>query len=290
MTEERKLTFSSDSEKTDSEERKALRVKQVQTEKAPVPAVFTPPTDIVFLPSKGLIYPRESALFKLESIEVKQMTAAEEDILTSRYLLRTGKAIDMLIKNCIMNKSIDVGELLTGDKDAIMIGLRIGAYGFDYLVDIECPECSETTKNFNVDLTKLGVRELDPESLVEEGVNKFVVTLPSSTVIAVKMLTSNDEKQISEENDNVKKHINTKVDRLISLRHQRQILEVNGNADRQYINSYIKNMPARDSKALNKFVDDIKPEIKMEADFECVNCGYSGKEVIPINQSFFWPS
>jgi len=250
---------------------------------------FNPPTDIVFLPSKGLIYSKESSLYKAESIEVKQMTAAEEDILTSRFLLRTGKAIDMLIKNCIMDKSIDPGDLLSGDKDAIMIGLRIGAYGKEYLVDIECPECNETQKNFEIDLTSLKVKELDESKIAQEGMNKFEISLPSGNNVAVKILSSREEKEVSDENDNLKKHIQTKVDRLISIRHQKQIIELNGDTDRTKILQFVKTMPAKDSRALNKFLEDIRPEIKMESNFECVSCGYTGREVIQITQNFFWP-
>ena len=88
-------------------------------------AGFSVPRDYVMLPSKGRIYPTDSPLHNLEEIEVRHLTAADEDILTSRALLRSGKAIDTMLANVIMNKSINVNDFISGDKNAILTFLRI---------------------------------------------------------------------------------------------------------------------------------------------------------------------
>ena len=102
-------------------------------------AGFSVPRDYVMLPSKGRIYPQDSSLYNMEEIEVRHLTAADEDILTSRSLLRSGKAIDTMLSNVIMNKSVRVEDLISGDKNAILTFLRITGYGPEYEVEIDCP-------------------------------------------------------------------------------------------------------------------------------------------------------
>ena len=102
-------------------------------------AGFSVPRDYVMLPSKGRIYPADSPLYNLEEIEVRHLTAADEDILTSRALLRTGKAIDTMLSNVLMNKSINVDDFISGDKNAILTFLRITGYGPEYDVEVDCP-------------------------------------------------------------------------------------------------------------------------------------------------------
>ena len=123
-------------------------------------AGFTVPRDYVILPSKGRVYPVESPLYNMEEIEVRHLTAADEDILTSRALLRSGKAIDTLLDNVIINKSIRSEELVSGDKNAIMTFLRITGYGPEYNIEISCPGCGEDSKA-EFDLTQLNMNMLD---------------------------------------------------------------------------------------------------------------------------------
>ena len=123
-------------------------------------AGFSVPRDFVMLPSKGRIYPENSPLYNIEEIEVRHLTAADEDILTSRSLLRSGKAIDTLLDSVIVNKSIKAEELVSGDKNAIMTFLRITGYGPEYNVDLTCPGCNEDIKS-EFDLTQLTMNMLD---------------------------------------------------------------------------------------------------------------------------------
>ena len=86
------------------------------------------PTEVVDLPSKGLLYPKENPLSSGQ-IEVKYMTAKEEDILTSANLIKSGRVIEKLLESLIVDKSIKVDDILVGDKNAILIAARILAYG-----------------------------------------------------------------------------------------------------------------------------------------------------------------
>jgi len=97
------------------------------------------PTEVLSLPSKGLLYPKDSPLSK-GTIDVKYMTAKEEDILTSQNLIEQGVVIDRLLESVIVTPNVKLGDLLIGDKNAIMIGTRILGYGKDYPITIIEPD------------------------------------------------------------------------------------------------------------------------------------------------------
>jgi len=153
-------------------------------------AEFKIPTEIVTLPSKGLLYSKESPLSKGE-IEMRYMTAAHEDILTNANYIRQGTVIDKLLKALIVT-DIDYNELLVGDKNALLIAARILGYGKDYTIN-------HNGKEVTVDLTQLSEKIVD-ESLFKAGINEFTFTLPKSeNVVTFKVLTHGDEQKIDAE-------------------------------------------------------------------------------------------
>lgn len=250
-------------------------------------AGFTVPRDFVILPSKGRVYSPDSPLHNMEEIEVRHLTAADEDILTSRSLLRSGRAIDTLLDNVIINKSIKSEDLVSGDKNAIMTFLRITGYGPEYNVEISCPDCNEDIK-CEFDLTKLNMNMLDIDP-VAEGVNRFELTLPSGLIVHFKLLTSREEKIISDEQDKIKKMTNSPLDHNITTRLQHQIISVDGNEDKTYIQNFIKIMNVRDSRAFRKYFDNMEPDVIMKQEFSCPLCGHGGEVDIPVTVDFFWP-
>ena len=250
-------------------------------------AGFTVPRDYVILPSKGRVYPVESPLYNMEEIEVRHLTAADEDILTSRSLLRSGRAIDVLLDNVILNKSIKAEELVSGDKNAIMTFLRITGYGPEYGVELTCPGCGEDIKS-EFDLTQLNMNMLDVAP-VGEGLNRFEFKMPSGVIVHFKLLTSKEEKVISDEQDRIKKMTNSPLDHNITTRLQHQIISVDGNEDKTYIQNFINVMNVRDSRAFRKYFDSIEPDVIMKQDFNCPLCGHRGEVDIPITVDFFWP-
>jgi len=250
-------------------------------------AGFTVPRDYVILPSKGRVYSVESPLYNMEEIEVRHLTAADEDILTSRALLRSGKAIDTLLDNVIINKSIRSEELVSGDKNAIMTFLRITGYGPEYNIEISCPGCGEDSKA-EFDLTQLNMNMLDVNP-VGEGLNRFEFKMPSGTIIHFKFLTSKEEKIISDEQDRIKKMTNSPLDHNITLRLQHQLISIDGNEDPTYIQNYINVMNVRDSRAFRKYFDEVEPDVIMKQKFTCALCGHGEEVDIPVTVDFFWP-
>jgi hypothetical protein len=233
------------------------------------------PTEVVELPSKGLIYPKSSPLAS-GKIEMKYMTAREEDILTNQNYISNGTVIDKLMQSLIIT-DIDYNELIIGDKNAIMVAARILGYGKDYNFEYRGEE-------YNIDLSKLENKVLD-ESIFKEGVNEFSFTLPSTdALITFKLLTHGDEKAIDREVAGLKK-INKESSPDLSTRLKHMITSVNGDRDLKSIREFVDNyLLARDSRALREYIRKIQPDV----DLTFVTNG--GEEVaIPIGLSFFWP-
>ena len=244
------------------------------------------PTETIPLPTKGWFYPETNPLSSGE-IELKQMTAREEDILTSRALIKNGTVITELLKSCIVDKTIDVRKMLSGDRNAIMVALRITGYGPEYKVEVECPSCSEkSTQEF--DLIQLPIKRLtiDP---VREGENLFELQLPvSKKVIQFKFLTGADEEEISTAQER-KKKAGMQVDTLVTTRLAYSIMAIDGRVEKNEISKFIRNMPARDSLTLRKHMDKTEPGIEMKGYINCRLCGHNEEVQMPMGASFFWP-
>lgn len=235
------------------------------------------PTEMVELPSKGLLYPKGSALAE-GRIEMKYMTAKEEDILTNQNYLQQGVVIDKLLQSLIVTP-IDYSELLVGDKNAILIASRILGYGKDY-------EFEYGGELQSVDLSTLEPKELD-ESLFKSGENKFVFTTPATgTLLTFKLLTHADEQAIDQEVKGLKK-LNKDSSAELSTRLKRMITSVNGDAENKTIRDFVDNhFLVRDSRAFREYVKSVQPDVNLR--FYPEN-GPDGGVDIPIGVTFLWP-
>lgn len=245
------------------------------------------PTEVIELPSTGFFYPEENPLSS-GKVEIKYMTAREEDILTSVNLVKKGVAIDMVLKSLIASP-IDYDSLLIGDKNAIMVATRILAYGNAYNVEISCPACQNKTQE-SVDLAKLQHKTIDFNNLVK-GINEFEFILPVSKIpITYKFLTSGDEKVIEGELKGMKKIGVVGQTFELSTRYKHIITSVNKNRDIQAIVTFVdKNLLASDSLALRKHLSKTQPDVDMKFDYACSECEYQESMSIPLTVEFFWP-
>ena len=237
---------------------------------------FTTPTEKVELPSKGLVYPKESPLSS-GIIEMKYMTAKEEDILMNQSYIKKGIAIDKLLKSLIVTE-IDYDNLIVGDKNAIMVAARVLGYGPDYNFEYEGEE-------HTVDLGQLENKPLN-ESFITQGLNEFPYTLPHSKVdITYKLLTNKDEKNITRELEGLKR-LNKESSAELSTRMKFMITSVDGDRDISTIREFVdKRLLARDSKTLRKHIKNSQPDVDLTF---FPNSDSSGVN-IPIGFSFFWP-
>tara|TARA_R110002110_G_scaffold11566_1_gene55516 strand:+ start:498 stop:1403 length:906 start_codon:yes stop_codon:yes gene_type:complete len=251
-------------------------------------AGFSVPRDFVMLPSKGRVYSSDSALHNMEELEVRHLTAADEDIMTSRALLRSGKAIDTMLSNVIINKSINVEQLVSGDKNAILTFLRITGYGPEYPVDLECPNCDEQV-SYDFDLSQLKMKFLDNDP-VSEGQNRFGFELPSGVNIEFKLLNSAEDAAITAEQEKYKKVTKSPLEKTVTTRLKHQIVSIDGKDNKSLINNFVDNMNVRDSRAFRKYLEDLEPDVIMKQDFVCPMCSHTEEVDIPVTVGFFWPN
>jgi hypothetical protein len=247
------------------------------------------PTEIIDLPSQGKVYPDTSPLAS-GKIEMKYMTAREEDILTSANLIKQGVVLDKLFQSLIVSP-IKYNDLITGDKNAIMIAARILGYGKDYEVEVTCPSCGEKSK-ITIDLSSIADKKISDDARLV-GVNSFAFTLPvSKREITFKLLTHGDEKKIDYTLEAVKKKAKKDdVNPELSTRLKHIITSIDGNTDTSAINHFVDNeLFAQDSKALRAHIKDISPDVDLTFDYECPACGHKKDGMtIPIDVNFFWP-
>lgn len=247
------------------------------------------PTEIIDLPSEGYFYPSENPLSS-GKIEIKYMTAKEEDILTSKNLIQKGIVIDTLLKSLIITP-IDYNDLLIGDKNAIIIASRILAYGKNYDVKIQCSECNESS-NLSIDLSTFENKEIDM-TVFKKNSKFFNYILPfSKKNIELKLPTHLDEQNIDNEIKSMKKiSAQTGVDKEITTRLRNIVVSVDGNSDREVVNKFINTeLLSKDSFELRKFLRKHTPDIDMMYNFECNSCSKSNNIPIPLTAEFFWPT
>ena len=237
---------------------------------------FKFPTETIELPSKGLIYPEDNPLSS-GKIEMKYMTAKEEDILSNQSYIQNGTVLDKLLKALIVTKC-NYNDLIVGDKNAVMIAARVLGYGKDYKFEYKGEEVE-------VDLSTLENKEFD-ENSITKGVNEFQYTLPNSgTEITYKLLSHKDEMAIEAEIKGLKK-INKKADPMISTRMKQMILSVNGDSERKTVREFVDTyFLAMDARAFRKHIAGHQPDVNLLTQVELSD---GGEDVeIPITVNFF---
>jgi hypothetical protein len=247
------------------------------------------PSEAVAIPSEGKLYPVGHPLHGKQFVEIRPMTARDEDILTSRALHRTGKVIDALLRSCIIDKNIDPNTLLAGDRNAIIIGIRVSGYGADYTSSVECPQCGAKSQ-IELDLGRLPLRNLpDDVPPVSSGVNEFVHRCGiSKKTVHFRVPTGSDETEFANLIDRARR--TTGSENLVTSRLLQQIISIDGETDRARLMVLVRDLPARDSRDLRAEMDYVSPDVLLMAEFKCPSCEYEAGEVpVPLGTDFFWP-
>jgi len=245
------------------------------------------PVEVIDLPSRGLLY-SESNPLSGGTVDIKYMTAREEDILTSKNLINKGIVLDKLLESIVVS-DVSVDDLLVGDRNAILLSSRIMAYGSDYASIITCPECGESSE-IEVDLSSLEDKDID----IPTGTNnEHTFKLPQSEkTITFKILTHGDNKKIQNEietwNKLQKNPDAPSAD--MSIRYKHMILAVDGNRDKNFIKTFVKDsFTMKDLRAFRKHVADVSPGVDMTFNYNCEACDYAERISIPLGVDFFWP-
>lgn len=246
------------------------------------------PTEVINIPSKGWFYPENDPL-SLGSIELKMMTAREEDILTSKNLIQKNIVLDKLLESVIINKAINLDDILICDRNAIFYAIRRLAYGDNYDASLTCGRCGKEN-SVSIDLGKIDNRPFEFEKY-KKGENSFTFTLPSSGIILTyKILNKRDETEIDQELVGFSK-INKDFSKEITTRLSHVITSVDGNSERSRIRKFVNDeFPSKDSLAFRRYLKENMPDIDSSFDFSCVHCGLERKEETPMGVTFFWPN
>lgn len=259
------------------------KTKQLQPE-----STYDFPTEIISLPSEGLIYPEGHPLAKGE-VTIKYMTAREEDILSSQSLIRKGVVLDKLLESVVVGVPID--DLMLGDKNAIFLATRILGYGPAYEAEVTDPFSGERQQVI-IDLSKVKTKDIDTSKLNRK--NEYEFELPiSKKKIKFKLLTHKDEIEITEEINALNKLSKGKAEFTsdVTIRFKKMILEVDGKSERSYINKWISNeFLARDTKAFRAYVKELSPDLELKFLFTSDITGESEALDIPFGISFFYPT
>tara|TARA_R110002020_G_scaffold151626_2_gene328707 strand:- start:1046 stop:1912 length:867 start_codon:yes stop_codon:yes gene_type:complete len=250
---------------------------------------FVTPTEFVELPSKGEYYTETHPLHGLDTIEIRHMTAKEEDILTSEALLKKGIALDRLLQAVIINKAIKVNDLLIGDKNALLIAARKTGYGPFYDTELTCPGCNDTTEqSLNLNDLKIKTMKL-PDNVTSTAEGNYVIHYEEANLrIEVKLLKGHDEKLVAGKRETRRKR--KLPDAMITDQLEAIIVGVNDITERALIKRFVQEVPAMISRQIRNTYDELTPDLDLNFDFECEECGHMGKVGMPLTAAFFWPN
>ena len=261
------------------------------TPAAPTSLSYVTPTEFVELPSRGQFYPPNHPLHGKDVIEMRYMTAKDEDILTSPALLKKGIAIDRLLQSLVVDSNINPNNLLIGDKNAILLAARISGYGEEYPVTLQCSSCGAPIEHeFNLSELTLnhGIQpgEGNSVSLTDRGT--FVTELPKTKFSAeFRLLTGDDEVYLQQSLQKLKKHNLPEASATTLLK--RLVVSVNGVEVPSEINNFIDNMPAQDARFLRACLQTVTPNVNLSQEVECSSCGAVTEMEVPFTSEFFWP-
>tara|TARA_R100001082_G_scaffold25408_1_gene12507 strand:- start:2323 stop:3189 length:867 start_codon:yes stop_codon:yes gene_type:complete len=258
------------------------------------PLSFVVPTEFVELPSRGRYYPEDHPLCNQEVVEIRHMTAKDEDILTSASLLKKGLAIDRLIASILVDKNISPDTLLIGDRNAILLQARIHAYTSNYGVTVGCPACGESSEQ-TFDLAECGLNYGEDLGALTDDIsgpdsqNMFDIRLPVTQVVAkVRLLNAGLEKSIA--NEQARRQKMKLPEAPVTFQLKQIIYSLNGETDRNQVNTFIESMPTADTHYLRASYNKLVPNVDMTQSFTCPNCEKESQLEVPFTAEFFWPN
>lgn len=287
-----------------NEERLEETLRQQAASTEPIPAFlqqaqsdqninlsFIAPTDHVPLPSKGLFYPDGHPLKGQETIEVKEMTAREEDILNSKALIKKGLVFDKLISSIVVDRNIKAEDLLVCDRNAILIAARASAYGSEYAYQSVCPNCGVKERK-TINVSEFLQREAELPEMVEGTARlengNLVLKLPKTGwIVECRLLTGADEQRVVRLTE-AKKKINPSYEAGLVDNLSLFVVSIEGVTQPNLIGVGLQAMPARDSKFLRDMYQKYSPKVDLKTNFVCGSCEFEQEVEVPLTADFFW--
>jgi len=246
------------------------------------------PTETVTLPSGGRVYDTGSSIYGRESVEIKSLTAKEEDILSSADYIQNGIVFDKLFESILIDKTIDPKDFVIGDRNAILLASRISGYGKEYEVTKTCENCNKRTTH-EYDLTVNKTKEVDLESLeVEYDNGLFWFTLPQTNLrTGIRPLTAGD-RDLVEKQQAKKAELGIESSTLIDFL-RTIVVEVGGSTNRAEINKFIELMPAADCRRIRSVYKKVIPDVDTTQTIVCSACSWEHESEVWFGLNFFWP-
>ncbi len=256
---------------------------------------FVSPTTFVTLPSLGKLYPDTHPLHMRETVEIRQMTAKQEDILTSQSLIRKGVVIDRFVQSLLLDDAVKVDDLLVVDKNAIMVAARIDGYGADYNAKVTCPSCTASEEHeFDLEACLMAGLERthaaqDDETIQATATDSgaYMVTLSAGVEVELRVLTSRDEANLLKSVQKANKSNIQTGQATTQLRNI--IVSIAGHSDRATVNKAIDFMPVKLTREIRSAYKSISPDLELKSEFVCSSCGTASEVEVPLTAEFFWP-
>lgn len=248
----------------------------------PIDDEFKVPTEDVILPSRGVFYPSQKT-----TVKIKYLTAEEDNILFSADLIKSGKVLDVLLEQAVLDRDLRPDDMISGDRNYLLIEIRKTGFGSEYKPgELICGSCSQEYEPI-VDLDKLKPKMLE---IMPDADGLYPLELPvTKMLIKFRLLKGSDEKRLSKIIESGQKKGLIKGSKLITERYLLQIMEVNGNKDKIYISKFISAMPTKDSLFFREYNRQVEPGIDLDYDFECPYCSHCERKQVQINSKLFYP-
>lgn len=244
--------------------------------------IFEMLSEEVELPSRGVFYNGQS------KIKIKHLTASEDDILYDYELIKSNQYLNALLEATVIDKSLRPNELLTGDRNYLLIFLRRTGLGDIYKPGfMACSSCGGT-HNPEIDLSKLSPKVIEH---LPDNNGEYSLKMPNLKVdIKFRFLKGSDEELIMKySNMNTNTFGKFKVSKIFAQKYILHIMEVNGKRDKTYIKSYVEAMPMNDSAFFRKYLAELEPGINLDFNFKCPHCGHEEIKKAPITSKLFYP-
>ena len=245
-----------------------------------VPDEYKEQYDVIELPSQGILYPN-----KKSTVKVSYLTTIDENILSSQNIINSGKLVDILLERKVKDLGFDTKDLLEGDRMAILIFLRATGLGDKYTQAVLDPNSGKVVSG-EIDLPSLKQKKL---TIQPDENNEFDFELPQSRYkVKFRFLTGKDEEEIDLQDTTLMERNGDEVSHKITLRLERQIMQINDDRDKMKLSSVIKKLTLKDSRALRKYMADLEPGMDFNTD-ATIQGGVEVATFLRIGPNFLWP-
>ena len=245
-----------------------------------VPEEYRTPYDIIELPSQGILYKNNK-----KSVKVEYLTAMDESVISSPNISSGNKLIDILITRKVKDLGFSSEDLLVGDRTALMVFLRVTAFGEDYTQLVFHPEKGDFVEAI-IDLSTLSQKKL---TIKPDENGEFEFLLPKTNKkVTFTLLTGKDEEIVDLKDNEFKKRDPDGISNKLVFLLEQQIKSVDGDRDKIRISNVIKKLPIIDTRSLRKYINEITPGL----DFKTIARTQGGESLntfLRFGSNFFWP-